>query len=70
MDMAPRLLDLVRQIALTHFGQDGPGDCYSECTRRLILFYDICSKCGEKYFGPVAAQLQHAAVYNSLRASS
>ena len=35
----PRLLDLVRQIARTRFGQDGPGERYAEWTRRLILFH-------------------------------
>jgi hypothetical protein len=36
----PRLLDLVRQVARTNFGQDGPGERYADWTRRLILFYD------------------------------
>src|SRR5262249_37671119 len=34
----PRLLDLVRQVARTRFGQDGPGERYADWTRRLILF--------------------------------
>jgi hypothetical protein len=36
----PRLLDLVRQVALTRLGQDGPGERYADWTRRLILFHD------------------------------
>jgi hypothetical protein len=36
----PRLLDLVRQVALTRFGQDGPAERYADWTRRLILFHD------------------------------
>jgi hypothetical protein len=36
----PRLLDLVRQVAHTRFGQDGPGDRYAHGTRRLVLFHD------------------------------
>ena len=35
----PRLLDLVRQVARTRFGQDGPGDRFASWTRRLILFH-------------------------------
>ncbi|HKI32838.1 MAG TPA: phage integrase N-terminal SAM-like domain-containing protein [Gemmataceae bacterium] len=35
----PRLLDLVRQVALARFGQDGPGERYAEWTRRLVLFH-------------------------------
>jgi integron integrase len=35
----PRLLDLVRQVARTRFGQDGPAQCYADWTRRLILFH-------------------------------
>ena len=31
----PRLPDLVRQVARTHFGQDGPGESYANWTRRL-----------------------------------
>jgi hypothetical protein len=33
----PRLLDLVRQVARTRFGQDGPGERYAHGTRRLVL---------------------------------
>jgi integrase-like protein len=36
----PRLLDLVRQVARTRFGQDGPGERYAHWTRRLVLFHD------------------------------
>ena len=36
----PRLLDLVRQVALTRFGQDGPAECFADWTGRLILFHD------------------------------
>jgi hypothetical protein len=36
----PRLLDLVRQVAQTRFGQDGPGARYAHWTRRLVLFHD------------------------------
>ena len=36
----PRLLDLVRQVARTRFGQDGPGECYALWTKRLIFFFD------------------------------
>jgi integron integrase len=36
---APRLLDLVRQVARTRFGQDGPGERYASWTRRLVLFH-------------------------------
>lgn len=36
----PRLLDLVRQVALSRFGQDGPAQRYVDWTRRLILFHD------------------------------
>jgi hypothetical protein len=35
-----RLLDLVRQVAQTRFGQDGPGERYAHWTRRLVLFHD------------------------------
>jgi integron integrase len=35
----PRLLELVRQVAHTRFGQDGPGDRYAHWTRRLVLFH-------------------------------
>jgi integron integrase len=35
----PRLLDLVRQVALTRFGQDGPGERHAHWTRRLVLFH-------------------------------
>jgi hypothetical protein len=34
----PRLLDLIRQIAQTRFGQDSPGERYAHWTRRLVLF--------------------------------
>jgi hypothetical protein len=34
----PRLLDLVRQLARSRFGQDGPADRLVDWTRRLILF--------------------------------
>lgn len=36
----PRLLDLVRQVARSHFGQDGPGDRIAHWVRRFILFHD------------------------------
>ena len=36
---SPRLLDLVRQIALTRFGQDGPGERFAHWARLLILFH-------------------------------
>ena len=36
----PRLLDLVRQVARTRFGQEGPGERYASWTRGLILFHD------------------------------
>jgi hypothetical protein len=35
----PRLLDLVRQVARTRFGQDGPGERCASWTRRLVLFH-------------------------------
>ncbi len=35
----PRLLDLVRQVALARFGQDGPGERCAHWTRLLILFH-------------------------------
>jgi integron integrase len=35
----PRLLDLVRQVARTRWGQDGLGDRCADWTRRLILFH-------------------------------
>ena len=35
---APRLLDVVRQVARTRFGQEGPGERYADWTRRLVLF--------------------------------
>jgi integron integrase len=35
----PRLLDLVRSVARTRFGQDGPGERYAHWTRRLVLFH-------------------------------
>ncbi len=37
-DQPPRLLDLVRQVALARFGQTGPGDRFADWTRRLVLF--------------------------------
>jgi integron integrase len=36
----PRLLDLVRQVAHTRFGQDGPSERFVHWTRRLVLFHD------------------------------
>ncbi len=36
---APRLLDLVRQVAQARFGQEGPGQRYADWTRRLVLFH-------------------------------
>jgi integron integrase len=33
------LLDLVRQVAQTRFGQDGPGQRYAHWTLRLVLFH-------------------------------
>ncbi len=36
---APRLLDLVRQVAQERFGQEGPGQRYADWTRRLVLFH-------------------------------
>lgn len=36
----PRLLDLIRQVALERFGQDGPGQRYADWTRRFILFHN------------------------------
>src|SRR3954469_17321767 len=36
----PRLLDLVRQVAHSRFGQDGPGERCARWTRRLVLFHD------------------------------
>jgi hypothetical protein len=35
---APRLLDLVRQVAQQPYGQAAPGDRYADWTRRLVLF--------------------------------
>jgi integron integrase len=35
-----RLLDLVRQLARTRFGQDGPGECYALWAKRPIFFFD------------------------------
>jgi hypothetical protein len=36
----PRLLDLLRQVARTRFGQNGPGERYAHVTRRLVLFHN------------------------------
>jgi hypothetical protein len=36
----PRLLDLVRQVARTRFGQEGPGQRHADWARRFILFHD------------------------------
>src|SRR5262249_45638518 len=36
----PRLLDLVRQVARTRFGQEGPGQRYAHWTCRLVLFHN------------------------------
>jgi integron integrase len=36
----PRLLDLIRQVAQTHFGQSGPGERCADWTRRLVLFHN------------------------------
>jgi Phage integrase, N-terminal SAM-like domain/Phage integrase family len=35
-----RLLDLVRHVARTRFGQEGPGERYAHWTRHLVLFHD------------------------------
>lgn len=35
----PRLLDLVRQTARAHFGQDGPAERIAGWTRRFVLFH-------------------------------
>ena len=37
----PRLLELVRQVAHTRFGQEGPGDRCAQWTRRLVLFHGL-----------------------------
>ena len=37
----PRLLDLVRERAYRHFGQDGPAQRHVHWTRRLIVFHSI-----------------------------
>jgi hypothetical protein len=36
---SPRLLDLVRQLARSRFGQDGPGERYAHWTLRLVRFH-------------------------------
>jgi hypothetical protein len=36
----PLLLDLVRQVARTRFGQEGPGDCYAYWMRPVVLFHE------------------------------
>ncbi len=36
----PRLLDLVRQVALQRFGQEGPAERFVSWSRRLILFHN------------------------------
>ncbi len=36
----PRLLDQLRQVALTHFGRPEPGQRFAEWARRFILFHD------------------------------
>jgi hypothetical protein len=36
----PRLLDLVRQVARSRFGQDGPGERHAQWVRRFILVHD------------------------------
>jgi len=38
----PRLLELVRQVARTRFGQEGPGERFAHWTYRLVLFHAIC----------------------------
>jgi hypothetical protein len=35
----PRLFDLVRRVARSRFGQDGPGQRYPRWTRRLVLLH-------------------------------
>ena len=57
---SPRLLDLVRQVALTRYGQDGPGECYADWTRRLILFHDKRHP-RELELGDVGRFLEHVA---------
>ncbi len=37
---APRLLDLVRQVAQQRYGQAAPGDRCADWTRRLVLFHN------------------------------
>lgn len=56
----PRLLDLVRQAALARFGQDGPGECYADWTRRLIFFHDKRHP-RELSLGDVGRFLEHVA---------
>src|SRR5262245_31003289 len=57
---APRLLDLVRQVAQARFCQPGPGDRCANWTRRLVLFHnkrhprDLCP-------GDVGRFLEHVA---------
>jgi hypothetical protein len=36
---APRLLDLVRQLAANHFGRPEPAQRYADWTRRFVLFH-------------------------------
>jgi integron integrase len=48
---APRLLDQVRQAALTHFGRPEPGERYADWVRRFVLF------CGKIH--PRALDNQH-----------
>jgi len=36
----PHPLNLVRQVAQTHFGQDGSRERYAHWTRRLVLFHN------------------------------
>jgi hypothetical protein len=35
----PRLLDLVRQLAFSRYGQEGPGERHADWTRRFVLFH-------------------------------
>jgi hypothetical protein len=36
----PRLLDLLRQVALAHFSRPEPAQRFADWTRRFILFHD------------------------------
>jgi hypothetical protein len=56
----PRLLDLVRQVAQTRFGQSGPADRCVEWTRRLVLFHNKRHP-RELSPGDVGRFLQHVA---------